>query len=219
MQEPLLKKRINLTVSHFWKCCLFSVCMELWCGFFLGTGDVWQTVKAVFHRVWGVLVATEHYLTPSAGLQRGWNWGPQSAAVEGSTALQRDIWVPEAFLLWKQPNEPLFLKVEINNNKLWFLPKEGLVWKWGFLENGSPWLWGSAQLFMLIDKESLAHVIWCRGLALVSFVSQDIKSVIRDHLIMWGASVVGREPLNLSDPGSTVCQKTSSSTRKKLLQT
>lgn len=123
---------------------------------------------------------------PSDGLQKDWNWGPQSAAVEGSTAVQRDIWIPEVFLLCKQPNEPLFLQVEMNNNKWWFLPKEGLVWKWGFLENWSPWLWGSAQLFTLIDKESLAHVVWCRGLALVSFVSQDIKSVIRDHLIVWG---------------------------------
>lgn len=44
--------------------------MELWRGFFLGTGDVWQTVKAVFHHVWGVLVATEHYLTPQMACRR-----------------------------------------------------------------------------------------------------------------------------------------------------
>lgn len=43
--------------------CLVSV-WSCWCGFFLGTRDVWQTIKAVFHYVWGGLVATEHYLTP-----------------------------------------------------------------------------------------------------------------------------------------------------------
>lgn len=73
--------------------------MELRCGFFLGTGDVWQTVKGVFHHVWGVLVAPEHYLTPQLLAEGGWSWGPQSAAVEGSRVVQRDIWVPEILLL------------------------------------------------------------------------------------------------------------------------
>lgn len=67
--------------------------MELWCGFFLGTGDVWQTVKAVFHPVWGVLAAAEHYLTPQLAC-----WGPQSAA-KRSRVVQRNIWVPEILLL------------------------------------------------------------------------------------------------------------------------
>lgn len=45
MQEPLLKKRINHIVLHFLKYCLFSVCMELWCRFFPGAGDIWDEVK------------------------------------------------------------------------------------------------------------------------------------------------------------------------------
>lgn len=45
-------------------------------------------------------------------------------------------------------------------------------------------------------------------------LSQDIKSVIRDHLISQGDSMAGKEPLNLSDPGNTLCQKMSSSTEK-----
>lgn len=49
----------------------------------------------------GVLIATERSLPDSsAGLQRGWGWGLQTAAVEGSTAAQRDIWRPEVFLLF-----------------------------------------------------------------------------------------------------------------------
>lgn len=156
---------------------------------------------------------------PSDGLQKDWNWGPQSAAVEGSTAVQRDIWIPEVFLLCKQPNEPLFLQVEMNNNKWWFLPKEGLVWKWGFLENWSPWLWGSAQLFTLIDKESLARGLVLRGLLWFPLCLRALNLWSETTWLYEEISMVGREPLNLSDPGSTVCQKTSSSTRRKFLQT
>lgn len=73
---------------------------------------------------------------------------------------------------------------------------------------------------MHIDRESLAHVVWCVGLALIAFVSWDIKIVIRDDLISlrrFNGRKGTLEPL--SGPGSTVCQRTSSSTRKKFLHT
>lgn len=220
MQEPLLKKRINLTGSHFWKCCMFSVCMELWV--FPGHRRCLANSKSCIPPCMGCFSCFGALPDPSAGLQRGWSWGPQSAAVKGSWVVQSNIWTRTSGYqksFYSDDSQmslcSLSWKLVTTNGgfcrkRTWYGNK--FYWKTELHDS-----WGSAQLFMLIDRESLAHVVWCVGLALVSFVSQDIKSVIRDHLISWGDSMAGKEPLNLSDPGNTVCQKMSSSTVRKFL--
>lgn len=59
--------------------------------------------------------------------------------------------------------------------------------KWDF-QNSEDQLNYSGMLTLKAQQD----VFWCMGLALVSFVTQDVESVIRDHLISQEDSVAGR---------------------------